>query len=92
MASVNLAASLSEEERKSLPVELLQKLQSFIDGKQQNVPKTSTLIANIERDNTNLKIKLQMSEDMVDKLRKQLRDAEDNVQQARRIYFEKEIG
>ncbi|KAI1302387.1 Nucleoprotein TPR [Halotydeus destructor] len=91
MAAINLASALSENEAKLVPLNLLQKMQSFVDIERHNSPKISALIANSERDNQSLKMKLQMAEDMVDKLRRQLRDSEDNVQDARKVYFQKEI-
>lgn len=44
------------------------------------------------RESQLLKMKLQMSEDFVDKLRRQLKESEDQLQVARRTYYSVVIG
>ena len=45
-----------------------------------------------EMETTSLKMKLEMAEDYVDKLRGSLRETEDKLQEARKTYFTVVIG
>lgn len=95
MASLQLASVLSQEERLSIGVDMMTKLQDLVDNQRRtwvNNPNTATVLANSEREVSTLKMKLQMSEEFVDRMRSQLRDEEDKLQEARKTYYAVIIG
>lgn len=92
MAAIKLSSVLTEAELKAVDPQILSKMQAFVESERAGLPKSSTLIANHERENQHLKMKLQMSEDFVDRLRNQLRSVEDNLQEARKTYYSVVIG
>lgn len=90
---------LSGEELTQLSSYVKIKLESHLEGRQTAIEALKTQLANsaataekksyaVDRELQNAKSKLQMSEDFIDKLKNQLREAEEALQKSRHDYYE----
>lgn len=90
---------LNDDELRQLSGYVKIKLESHLEGKQSAIDNMKTQLSNsaanaekksfaVDRDLQNTKSKLQMSEDFADKLKNQLREAEEALQKSRHDYYE----
>jgi chromosome segregation ATPase len=94
-----LSDILTEEEIKQMSSYVRIKLESHLEGRQLSIDNMKNQLANsvanaekknfaVERELQNTKSKLNMAEDFADKLKNQLREAEEALQKSRHDYYE----